>query len=709
LADSESKSKTTHIEVPLQEGMAPEGTAQRRMSKTMRIDLPLADAAEAPQLVETKAPSVLPAGVADSTFQDLFQSVYDGAVLTHPNGHIIDANSRACSLVGYSRDELRHAGVGDLVSGIDAEFLANVWETLSSDRFVLLQAWCVRRSSDIFPVEVSVNRLALGEGDYLCWFIRDVTMRRETEERLRTGIKALDNAGNGVATCTLDGLLEYVNPATAALWGCEHAEEMHGWPVRGLFVDPDRVDTALARVLAGEAWRGEVEGRHADGEAFFVDMAVSANYDAEGEMTGAVLSFVDVTARRRAEEVLDGYREKLESLVEERTAALEQSNIDLQNEIKERIGTEHQLREAVARLKEHDRARAEFVSNVSHELRTPLAALQYALDNLRKGVLGEMPERIVPYLEMMHEDCLRLGRTVSDILDLSRIEENRLVLNRMVVPFSSLVGGATGMLATTAAEKPVELVVQAPEATGFVECDPDKVERVIANIVGNAIKFTPEGGRVEVSVAANVAGDGQAVVRVKDTGCGIPAEYIDRVTERYFRIGEHVTGSGLGLAIAKEIVEMHEGSLVIESPATGAGSGTTVTVHLPLCDPLKILVAAGDEAVREMLAGGLQSRGFQVVTANDGSAALQMARGETPAAIVMDVHLPGRDGQEVLLHLKGDRIAREIPVMMVACEDVELGKRRVFKECGVPLFEHLSDAARVVSCVESTFLGRQSE
>ena len=194
--------------------------------------------------------------------------------------------------------------------------------------------------------------------------------------------------------------------------------------------------------------------------------------------------------RKRSELALKRYRDHLEEMVSDRTNELQESNAQLQN--------------ANERLLAHDRARTEFVSNVSHELKTPLASMSYAIDNLLKGIVGSLPERAITYLEMLKEDAQRLGHTVGDILDLSRIESNRLELDRVRIPLTRLVHRTVASLQIQATEAGLNLNISTNGSKGFAECDPQKIERVILNVIRNAIKFTPSEGSVDVTLGTDL-------------------------------------------------------------------------------------------------------------------------------------------------------------------------------------------------------------
>ena len=240
-------------------------------------------------------------------------------------------------------------------------------------------------------------------------------------------------------------------------------------------------------------------------------------------------------------------------------------------DISARKNAQNALEEAYARLEAHDRARSQFISNVSHELRTPLTSMIYAITNLLKGVAGPVSGKLEKYLLRLSSDSKRLLGTVNDILDLRRLEDNRLVLYPATTNFPLMVENSVESLRLHAESKKKELLIQPTDTLMFVDCDMQKIERVILNLINNAVNYSEDGSRIEV--ITHMSEDGRsAICDVIDDGIGIAPEDLERVMDRYYRVGEQIAGTGLGLAISKEIVELHGGSLTLSRPPPGHSS-----------------------------------------------------------------------------------------------------------------------------------------
>jgi two-component system phosphate regulon sensor histidine kinase PhoR len=233
----------------------------------------------------------------------------------------------------------------------------------------------------------------------------------------------------------------------------------------------------------------------------------------------------------------------------------------------------------VTELRRLEQVRTEFVANVSHELRTPLTAIHGYLETLLGGELEER-ENARRFLEIVFRHTERLGRLLDDLTDLSNIELGRVALRLEGTRLDEVVDSVLAIIAPKAEAGRVTLAARLAPGLGPVSADRDRLAQILINLVDNAIKYTPAGGRVTVSTRRTE--DGRVEVAVADTGVGIPPADLPRITERFYRVDKarsrELGGTGLGLAIVKHLVLAHGGALAIESTP---GRGTTVRVTLP--------------------------------------------------------------------------------------------------------------------------------
>jgi signal transduction histidine kinase len=391
----------------------------------------------------------------------------------------------------------------------------------------------------------------------------------------------------------------------------------------------------------------------------------------------------------------------------------------LQLEVKNR-----ELEALYAHVKELDDAKTRFFANASHELRTPLALVLGPVERL----LGEeLPARAKRDLEVVRRNARILLRHVDELLDVARLEEGRLELQLGPVDLAAMLRAVVGQFDLLARERRIQVEVDAPEAVP-ARADAAKVERVLANVVGNAFKFVPDGGHVRAALAV---ADGRAVISVEDDGAGIAPELRDAVFERFRqdpgRTGRH-GGAGLGLAIAKEFVVLHGGSIHARDASLG---GARLDVELPLEPPSRgrigaaaprattaatgrkasagngVAAAALAEELRTRPTGPLAPMGpasappvlvvednpetlrfiaealgaeFRIDTASDGREALQKAEALRPDAIVTDLMMPEVPGDVLLRQVRSRQAIADTPMIVLTARADEALRVRLLQE-----------------------------
>jgi two-component system phosphate regulon sensor histidine kinase PhoR len=226
--------------------------------------------------------------------------------------------------------------------------------------------------------------------------------------------------------------------------------------------------------------------------------------------------------------------------------------------------------------------RSDFVANVSHELRTPLTSIRGFAETLLDGAY-EDPATARKFLMIINKEAERLSRLIDEILNLSRIEDEKFVLNYEEFSISDIIQRTAAIVQTRAAEKNLTINIDVPDDLPAVQGDPDMIRQVLLNLVDNAINYTQPGGTVLVRASVE---QGELRVDVQDNGIGITPENLSRLFERFYRVDKarsrEMGGTGLGLAIVKHIVEVHKGKVQVESKV---GRGSTFSFRLPLTGP----------------------------------------------------------------------------------------------------------------------------
>jgi CheY-like chemotaxis protein len=337
-------------------------------------------------------------------------------------------------------------------------------------------------------------------------------------------------------------------------------------------------------------------------------------------------------------------------------------------------------------LERASRHKSEFLASMSHELRTPLNAIIGFSEVLLDEMFGDVNERQALYLNDILTSGRHLLSLINDILDLSKIEAGKMELEPSTFSLPAVLEAGITMVRERATNHGITLGLDVGPGVGTVEADERKVKQVVFNLLSNAVKFTPDGGRVDVAARCNGA---SVEVAVRDSGIGIDPADQERIFEEFQQAGQR-EGSGLGLALARNFVALHGGRLWVESEV---GAGSTFTFSLPTrsaalaedlpggplpIPPTKdsdqlVLVIEDDEHSADLLRIYLEGAGFSVAASSEGEAGLEAARRLRPAAIVLDLLLPGVSGWDVLASIKADPELAGIPVVIASMID-ERGK-----------------------------------
>jgi signal transduction histidine kinase len=324
------------------------------------------------------------------------------------------------------------------------------------------------------------------------------------------------------------------------------------------------------------------------------------------------------------------------------------------------------LRERMRELADAHQRKDEFLGVLGHELRNPLAPLSNAL-NVLQARRADVPEDVRETHAMMMRQVRSMSRLVDELLDVSRINQGKITLRREPTDLARVAMETAQDLEPLIAAHGHRLELIKPSRPAWVHADATRLAQITSNLVQNAVKYTPDGGRIVLEVGTT---DGQAVLRVTDNGIGISPAMLPLVFEPFIQ-GDHSQtrsqgGLGIGLTLVSRLVELHGGRTTVESP--GLGKGSTFTVRLPSMPapppslkpvptlapalPRRILVVDDNEDSAESMAILLRLWGHHVDVAHDGDSALQSAIAQRPEVVFLDIGLPGMDGYEVARRLR---------------------------------------------------------
>jgi PAS domain S-box-containing protein len=474
----------------------------------------------------------------------------------------------------------------------------------------------------------------------------------------------LESAGEGMYGIDLEGNCTFLNRAGARMLGLEPAatlgKNMHAL-IHHHHADGSPYPVAQCPIVGvlRRGQGGQVDSEvfwRPDGTSFAVEYA-SFPLIEDGSVQGVVVTFSDVTARKRAEEALVQAKE-----------AAEAANV----------------------------AKSQFLANMSHELRTPLNAVIMYSELLQEEAEDEGVKQFIPDLEKIRAGGKHLLALVNGVLDLSKIEAGKMELYLETFDVATMVADVADTVQPLLLKKDNRLEVRCAAGMGAMHADLTKVRQVLFNLVSNACKFA-EKGAITLEVARQEQDGREGLIfRVSDTGIGMTAEQIARLFQPFTQADASTTrkygGTGLGLTISKRFCEMMRGDIRV---ASEAGKGTTFTVWLPahVAAPKEqtipasglraetgpagaalVLVIDDDAAVRDFMIRFLNAEGIRVVAAADGEEGLRLARQMRPALIFLDVMMPRMDGWAVLTALKADAQLQDVPVVMLTIvNEMEMG------------------------------------
>jgi PAS domain S-box-containing protein len=511
----------------------------------------------------------------------------------------------------------------------------------------------------------------------------DITERRSAEQSRALLAAIVEASDDAIVSKTLEGVIQSWNAAAERLFGYTAAEAV-GQSIT-LIIPPERHEeerTILERLRRGERVDHFETVRVAkDGRRIDISLTVSPVRDQEGHVIGASKVARDITERKQLD----------------------------------------------AALREADRRKDEFLALLAHELRAPLAPLRNGLQVLR--LAGSEPATVSQVRAMMDRQLGNMVRLIDDLLDVSRISQNKIELRRARVPLASVIDSAVETARPFIEKERHELSVSLPTEPLFVDADLTRLAQVFANLLTNSAKYTRPGGHIWLTAERQ----GQsAVVTVRDDGIGIPPDALPRLFDMFSQVDRSIDrmsdGLGIGLALVKGLLEMHGGRVSADS--RGPGNGSTFTVELPALDPKaapvaptptqdmpmaagngrRILIADDNRDSAASLASLLRLLGNETRVAHDGIQAVREAEEFRPQIILMDVGMPRVNGYEATRQIRQQPWGRSAIIIALTGWGQE-GDRIQSREAGCdghlvkPV--NLPDLEKMLTRLDEPFSGRQ--
>ncbi len=563
----------------------------------------------------------------------------------------------------------------------------------------------IRKDGSRFPAVVSVTALRDAQNTIIGYLLigTDNTARKQVEaeqkkldQRLRDQQfytrSLIESNIDALMTTDPSGIITDVNKQMEALTGCTR-DELIGAPFKNYFTDPDRAEAAIKLVLSEKKVTDyELTARARDGKTTVVSYNATTFYDRDRTLQGVFAAARDVTERKRFEQTLQETNGELESA----KALAEKANL----------------------------AKSDFLSSMSHELRSPLNAILGFAQLMQSDSPAPTPSQ-KESVDQILEAGWYLLKLINEILDLASIEAGRLSLSLEPVSLAEVVLDCQTMIDPQAQKAGVTMTFPRFDSPVFVNADRTRVKQVLINLLSNAIKYNRRGGTVEVKCAKSVAG--HVRISVKDSGAGLPPEKLAQLFQSFNRLGQQGSaeeGTGIGLVVTKRLVEVMGGIIGVESTV---GDGSTFWVDL-IADTAPRLPGSGAEptTVEEpQAAEGVRLRTLlyvednpanlrlvvqiiarrptmRLLSATNGILGIEIARGQRPDVILMDINLPGMSGIKAMQILRADSLTAHIPVVALSANamprDIERGLQAGFfryltKPLKVDEFLHTLDVA----------------
>ena len=604
--------------------------------------------------------------------RSLIEASLDPLATISPDGKITDVNSATERVTGFSRQKLVGTDISDYFT--QPEKARAGYQLVFREGQVQDYELEIRhRDGRLTPVvyNASVYRDEAGAVVGVFAAARGITERKRAEEAVHRASaynrSLIEASLDPLVTISPDGKITDVNSATERVTGFSR-QELVGTDFSDYFTHPEKARAGYQLVFReGQVQDYELEIRHRDGRLTAVFYNASVYRDESGEVVGVFAAARDITERNRAEEEIRKINEDLERRVTERTAELTVANRELAR---------------ASQLK------SEFLARMSHELRTPLNAIVGFSDLMAEEGEGPLDPMYKRFVKHIRDGARHLLALINDILDLSKIESGHIELRREEFRVAEALAEVLSVVNPLASTKKIE-VASAVGPRVSVSADRIRFKQILYNLLSNALKFTPECGRVWIESSTR---DGDVCISICDTGVGIPPEEHEAVFDEFHQVGLTTKGlkegTGLGLAITRRLVENHGGRIWVQSEA-GKGSRFSFTLPagraaaVPVPEVLitatphagaggaLVLVVDDEQPARELLVSYLESAGYRTETAGSRTEAIEKARTLRPEALLLNMLAWSHAGWYILSELKGSPATANIPVIIVSVLDAK--------------------------------------
>jgi PAS domain S-box-containing protein len=619
-------------------------------------------------------------------------SIGDAVIATNLQLQVALMNNVAQALTGWTEAEAIGKPLAEVFQIFNLETRQRsadpVAEALQKNRICSLvtASIIVARNGAERLIEISAAPITDTQGNVTgaVLIFRDITERKQAEQeierRYRDGIKLTETNRSLVGALEFDQMTEIVCRAARALTGADGVTFVLREGGRVLYAAEDAIaplwkgqdfpiDCCISgwTMLHGEA--AVIENVYAD-ERIPHDVYRSTFVQSLVMMpVGPGLPVASIGVYWARKHRANEYEvEMLHSLASAADLALAS------------VRAYEETRKAQTQAEQANRLKDEFLATLSHELRNPLNSIVGNTEILLRSPEATEVPVVQHAAEVIRRNANSQIQLINDLLDLSRLQNDKLLLNRLPILLAPVISDATEAVRTQAEAQKITFQMDLTDERLVVDADPVRIQQIVWNLLANAVKFTPRGGQVNLSLSRE---DGSAVIKVQDTGQGIDAAFLPYIFDMFRQADARTTrqygGLGIGLALVKQLSELHGGQ--IQAHSAGVGRGAQFTVRLPLVTgdesvvsldsrspggglrEARILVVDDSQDSLEMLSFLLEAQGAQVITAESGQQALKLAQSHDFDLIISDISMPEMDGYELLTMLRTDLRLTDIPAI----------------------------------------------
>ena len=592
---------------------------------------------------------------SEEKFRNLIEDAVDSILQFDINGNFIRINNVSLLLTGYSKDELLNMKKEDLFKKEDLKYNPLRYNQLNLGEIVHVERNLIRKDNSEVPVEINAKKMP--DGTYQS-IIRDISERKRFENELKKMAVVVEQNPVGIVITKPDGAIEYINNNFLSISGYTKEELLGN---KTTLLKSGIHDNAFHKelwdtILSGKAWKGIICNKNKSSELYWEQNTIAPVLDDNGTISNFIAMKEDVTKLKRTEEELIKSKESAEDA---------------------------------------NRMKSEFLANMSHEIRTPLNAIVGFSSILKEKTTGQ--KVFTEYLDNIMQSSKVLLSIINDILDLSKIESGRMVIDYQPVNLNSIILELKSVFQMKAKEKGITLnILISKDIPDSLITDEKFLRQILFNLIGNAVKFTNIGS---VEIAVNIipkdihGSKVDLIFVVKDTGIGIPEDQLNIIFDPFIQVihknRNKYGGTGLGLSITKRLVELIGGKISVESKI-GFGSTFSVSLfdleissfhidenknnhkllNIKFHNPI-ILMAEDILSNRQVIKGYLEPLNVTIIETLNGAECINATRKNKPDLILMDMQMPVMDGFTAINILKSDNLLKHIPVIALSASGMK--------------------------------------